>query len=335
MFLVFLLLCSVLERSRKVLPVLLLFVLFSGMDGWMAFVQNNWSDHLEWWAVHWQYSSNSTCLFWVFNQAVPAWLAALLLLHSLDEEASFGLLGSVTAIFSPLPLMGLAFLCLGIWLKNIATQKEKSLKERLLKPFSPVNIPALLGAVPIVLYLASNRSASGEYPHFEMMGDFFSSYLPFILIEWGIYALLMARYYRKDPMFYLMAFSLFIIPMITMGGYTNDFPMRVSIPALVMLMVYCGHFIQKAGTEQGPGKTAVLLLVACLTIGALTPLTEFKRGIEQTRYMTNHQMSYFRDDYGTVLGKGSHVRNFICEDTEKSFFYKYMAIPAEAKEENK
>ena len=29
-------------------------------------------NHIEWWANHWQYSSNTTQLFWVFNQALPA-----------------------------------------------------------------------------------------------------------------------------------------------------------------------------------------------------------------------------------------------------------------------
>ena len=38
--------------------------------------------HIEWWARFYQFSSFTTQLFWVFNQAVPAWIATLLVLST-------------------------------------------------------------------------------------------------------------------------------------------------------------------------------------------------------------------------------------------------------------
>ena len=89
--LIFLLMLSVAEVQTlgKVCLSLVLFVLFSGMDVLMArFNPEAWRHQIEWWAQCYQFSSNTTCLFWVYNQAVPAWLATMLLLSSPEDIGS-------------------------------------------------------------------------------------------------------------------------------------------------------------------------------------------------------------------------------------------------------
>lgn len=72
----------------KVCLSLVVFVLFSGMDMLMArYNPEAWRHQIEWWAQCYQFSSNTTCLFWVYNQAVPAWLATMLLLSALSPAA--------------------------------------------------------------------------------------------------------------------------------------------------------------------------------------------------------------------------------------------------------
>lgn len=57
----------------KVCLSLVVFLLFSGMDVLMArYNPEAWRHQIEWWAQCYQFSSNTTCLFWVYNQAVPA-----------------------------------------------------------------------------------------------------------------------------------------------------------------------------------------------------------------------------------------------------------------------
>ena len=67
----------------------LLLIFFSGMDalGVLLFAKDYptlWPpiQHLEIWSGNLQYSSFTTQLFWVFNQAVPAWLCIALILES-------------------------------------------------------------------------------------------------------------------------------------------------------------------------------------------------------------------------------------------------------------
>lgn len=60
---------------------LLFLIFFSGMDILGALYSSRLPDllaydamHLEWWTNDFQFSSLTTCLFWVFNQTVGAWL---------------------------------------------------------------------------------------------------------------------------------------------------------------------------------------------------------------------------------------------------------------------
>lgn len=113
-FLVYALICV--WRRKIVLWPLVILIFFGGMDiiGSNLFAEDAVSifgfDHLEWWAprqpYELQYSSNTTQLFWVFNQSVPVWLAVMLLF--LDESPKNILwVSSLTAITSILPFIGL------------------------------------------------------------------------------------------------------------------------------------------------------------------------------------------------------------------------------------
>ncbi|MBI5838937.1 MAG: hypothetical protein HZB19_02435 [Chloroflexi bacterium] len=70
-----------LKLKTSSLKAILLFIVFSGMDALGALIfagdyPTFWPpvQHLEIWGGNLQYSSFTTQLFWVFNQAVPAWL---------------------------------------------------------------------------------------------------------------------------------------------------------------------------------------------------------------------------------------------------------------------
>ena len=62
--------------------------------------------HLEWWPQYYQFSSVTTQLFWVYNQAVPAWLfSALLFLGEKPRNLVF--LSSLMILTSTLPFLGI------------------------------------------------------------------------------------------------------------------------------------------------------------------------------------------------------------------------------------
>ena len=325
LLLVFLLLLSVCNRRERVGRVLLVFIFFSGMDGMMCFLRNDWSPHIEWWAETWQYSSLTTSFFWVFNQAVPAWIVTLLFLHSVGETWSYALIGLVCTIYSPLPLVGLAVLCVGCFAISLIHQKEKGKEWK--QVFSPVNICALIAMIPVFLYLTSNHAAGGDPFRLEFFRDRYptaSRYLfrfgLFLLMEWGFYAAVVFSRFKKDPVFLLTCISLALIPLIKMGENYNDFPMRASIPGLVIICVYCIRFLSETPNHQG--RFLSFVLVAALAIGTFTPLTEIKRGADLFRA---NGSPVIEDDRGTILNSEIDVPYFICSEVTENFFYKYFA----------
>jgi hypothetical protein len=83
--------------------VLWIFFGFSGMDVVGFLIKNGWFplvDHIEWWSEYFQYSSNITQIFWVFNQSVPVWILLALLVQLEDNRFVAGV-SSLVFAYSP------------------------------------------------------------------------------------------------------------------------------------------------------------------------------------------------------------------------------------------
>ena len=98
--------------KKIVIWPLVVFMFFSGLDYVGALLGNSGtmkifeSDHLEAWSIHYQFSSITTQLFWVFNQAVPVWLAcALIFLGERPKNMIFT--WSLILLTSAFPFVGL------------------------------------------------------------------------------------------------------------------------------------------------------------------------------------------------------------------------------------
>lgn len=79
---------------------LFLLIFFSGFDALcmlsdiFSFVQ------LEWWNGLFQYSSNTTSVYWVFNQVIPIWLLLSLIINSKDSKDIL-FLSALSFFYSP------------------------------------------------------------------------------------------------------------------------------------------------------------------------------------------------------------------------------------------
>ncbi len=99
--------------SKKKLAVwpLLILICFSGLDALGVLLTcpeglTVFSDvHLEAWAPYYQFSSMTTQLFWVFNQAVPAWLLSALVFLG-EKPRSLLFLASLTILTATFPFVG-------------------------------------------------------------------------------------------------------------------------------------------------------------------------------------------------------------------------------------
>ena len=78
---------------KKNLTAVLIVILFSGLDivGKLIFdpefIKNyDITFHLEWWSFYYQFSSLTSQLYWVFNQAIPAWIITMLLYNEKNNK---------------------------------------------------------------------------------------------------------------------------------------------------------------------------------------------------------------------------------------------------------
>ena len=282
-----------------------LFVAFSGLDVIGEFAVTpavvalrpeaspflNW-DHIEPWAIGWQYSSNATLLFWVPNQALAGWIASGVLmytiLHSPRRKYSLFYWG-LTALWSPFVTIGLLPYLLAEFLLENGT-----LLKRLRRYISLPNLCGLLLLLVIGLFYSTKLYEMSPLLTADIPHGFSLSFaadaqakaiggaliLVFCLLEFGLYGILIYGT-RRDwdakakALFVTTLVCLALIPLYRYGA-TNDFAMRASIPALFVLAVFLGRALH-GRSLTGLKRIALTTLVI---LGSGTALVEFRRHVE-------------------------------------------------------
>ncbi len=258
----------------------LLLILFSGLDALgTLLIPGEYPtllpaiQHLEIWSGDLQYSSFTTQLFWVFNQAVPAWLCIVLVLGSENSQPGTCSLNpkvfiwSLCFFFAPLAALGLIPYLLMDWLKQTDFKS----------PFKHLH-PGLLLASGIVvlisfLYFSSNTAAR----EVGVRAPALQNFLVFFLLEGGILWLLLAPFKWHDPRWALTGLLLAVMPFIQIGS-GRDFVMRASIAPLFHLMIMTGESI----FHKAVPRSLLYPIYLLLFIGSLTPLYEINRSIQRT-----------------------------------------------------
>jgi hypothetical protein len=230
--------------------------------------------HLETWAGDLQYSSFTTQLFWVFNQAVPAWIGTALLLNGLKRRQMF-LLWALIFFFAPLAAAGLLPLLLVEFLRSSwqAHRQGETLRQSLAQLFSLPNLSGMWIALLTLLYFSANTAAQNRTWQPLAPAD----WLIFFSAEAGLFWAALAQRQRGEAQWYVAGGLLLIFPFIQIG-YGRDFVMRASIPSLFYLMVWVAEAISSPQTAR----PLRLILLVFLGIGMLTPLYEINRSIYRT-----------------------------------------------------
>lgn len=157
-------------RKKVSLWPLFIFIFFSGMDiigslcSEMSVAALWGTEHLERWPGIYQYSSMTTQLFWVFNQAIPAWLACVLLFLQPNSRNCVFIWVSIM-LTSTLPFIGLLpyivyICCVGDKPIHQYNSIKEWIKERWHRFGSIPNI-AGGGLIGILFFLYFCHNASG------------------------------------------------------------------------------------------------------------------------------------------------------------------------------
>ena len=197
---------------KKSILIALLFILFSGLDfiGIIFFrtqVQP-FVFHLDWWATFMQYSSFSTAMFWVFNQFIPIALITLLVFNERNIQ-NFGFLIVLALFFSPYPTASLGIFMLAYaFLQFITSQQKKTFI--LTQIFSIQNIIGVFWLLPVcILYFITNSEGIDRLWYIFDQTSLWRL-LIFLLLEFLLYALIIAPSYKKH-IFFVTSFYSYII----------------------------------------------------------------------------------------------------------------------------
>lgn len=376
--------------------ILAVFIGFSGLDLIGCVIEKwNWQTfmglmHLEWWSQGYQFSSNTTALFWVFNQAVPAWIATMLFLNE-KAPKNYVLIISSLLLAATFPAVGLTTIMIGKYIKSfIEAICKKEYNVLFLKTFSISNIGTLLFVSPaIISYLLMNSAIGKTKDNQYVLPDQFhltltmkilmvfiaaasvagllyiwkkrerikqenvlkfilgSSillilllvmvvthpetrriYFIFLALECGIYWLCLAPDYASCYLYYLIAATFLIFPMIHIGT-SIDFGMRASIPSLLILTVLSANklinwsYNRKLNKNTKIKSVSSIILIFFLCLGSITPFVEIGRGIYKV--VEAKTINLPADQIKTLNRyheSGRTYYNFVSENYENSIFYK-------------
>ncbi|MBP3821509.1 hypothetical protein J6G99_07700 [bacterium] len=274
--------------KKKVLWPVFLFIFFSGMDllgslqlyGFRSFEPFEITKHLEWYYPGYQFSSFTTQLYWVFNQAIPAWVITLLLFHQKDSK-NIIFLYSCMFLFSTIPAIGI-FPFVIYW----------SFKNNINSIFTLQNF---LGGSFILMvsytYLSNNIAGGHITFQFISASAFMWWFILFFMLEIGFYILYIIRYCCKEILLYICLFCFLVYPFIHIG-YSDDFCMRATIPALIIIFILITQTI--GNSEFYKNKLNLSILIFLLFIGSFTPMHEITR----TVIMTSHGITKAKADLG-------------------------------------
>ncbi len=300
---------------------------------------------VEWWANYlFQYSSITTQLYNVFNQAIPAWIVTLWILNQPQRKNDI-FVYSLLALFAPFPFIGLfpfilyRSLAPGIngrmWLRKNTDQNIEN-KPSLFQFFRQ-NIALqnfFAGGIVILVsctFLLSNTGAheNGFIWEFNpQTGSLILSYLLFCLVEFLILGLLIYKENSDKGLLILTLVVLSVIPLFKYGTW-NDFAMRVSIPPLIILFVLMIKNIWVESPQKRNFKNFLLksCIVTILLVGSITPLHEIHRSVNaliasQGRPVPQDMWLTF--DYGGAADKMATLPNFVLSNPDSRLFFKLL-----------
>lgn len=307
-------------KKISLVPLFIL-IFFSGADIVGTFLLHGklppLGSHIEWWTFM-QYSSMTTCLYWVFNQAVPAWLGTILFLLDKRIGARFFIVALVVA-FSPFPAIGL----LGILCILAVLDYHKGIPFD--RKFSRQTGYIIAGFLIFCLYYFFDKQ-TGRGLHLFLfsgypLGIFSPQYLLFVFIEFYCIAFCCNRIIADNKKIFIAAcVLLYIIPFVQIVS-TRDFIMRVSIPSLFILCIFVMKSLMKKSCHIST-KFYQCILVVLLVVGSITPLNEIYRSAFFTLFWNKHIIA---DKIGSLSIPERQTSTFCCTTFQDSFYWQVLA----------
>lgn len=299
-------------------------ILFGGWDFWVYFIENfNFikMGHVEWWATYFQYSSNTTQMYWVFNSSLPIWLITCLVMI-MPKNRYKAAVGSLAFAYNPFATVSMVF----IVLTDILGKRTEKILDKLKELCSIPNILTSLLMLVIwgCFYLQVNINGTSTdglifniYPEQKL----FVTYVLFLMVEIGVYFFAIGCSIDKDRFYWVTLIGLILMPMIKIGRY-NDWSLKAPVPLLFILMIMV---VKRYHVESTMKKKYAILAV--LFLGYMTSAVELQRNISGTLTMSQSDYTWHVVDSFEYIYTGE-------EGTDRMLAMQYLA-PRENKSWNR
>lgn len=312
--LVFYFLCRHLKTIHVLL--LLLFVLFGGMDVIPTLLNGNYHPllHMEWWHnAHQQFTSNTSLLYWVFNQSIVPWLIVAMLFNNLPAKNMF-FLCALCFFYAPFPFIGMVPVVAYFFFRSTG---RSNLFATL---FSFQNTVA---AAVVMLLMLGYTSAVPAEKNFNLYMRPFTSNLVFYLVEFLVLAALLFFTNRKKWLIVIIVACLVVMSFIQYR-HRPDLMMRASIPGLFILMIVSAE--QWLSEKRRGIKYALAILLA---IGAIGSLNEITRSVYYTgQYWYKKKIQKQEPAFSLLqppdLFRGNNPVIVSMTGSTRSFFYRVL-----------
>lgn len=259
-------------RLRYLLP----FILFSGLDiVYYLYSRQSLPDDflIEQWNKLSFWGSNTTLINWVYNQAIPSWVATMLLLNFGKVRGIPALTLCFLSISAPFSVVGLAPLALYYVVRTAVEGPSTAFKlKRLL---NAPNIIAAIGVVPVALYFSLNRSTNITFGIANLPIDIWLWQLAMLLLlEILVFVPFIFKQIRKSPEFYILLATCLACLFIQMKGRYGDFNSRVELPLNYFMTLQICIFIKNWSRLKRMVRVAFL---AVSLLAVVTPALETAR----------------------------------------------------------
>ena len=226
-----------------------------------------------------------------------------------------------TMMLSTIPFVGMMPFMAYFAIRNIRVRKIKGVRQNVLAliksvvSYENLMLGFLIGVLSFLFLFGNTSIAETSTKKTSYAPEVFvMQYLMTILFEVAIYFGVIYKYQKKNPLFYISFAWFLICPLIKVGS-GEDFCMRASIPAQVILFLLVAQSLMTAYQEKN--RRFLVILGVLIVISSFTAIHEVNRTISNTM-------------------KGNYVRQYIDEETimtggnfsgdiSNSIFYRYFA----------
>jgi len=354
---------SLRKKTYKLFPLALIFCLAGGLDFIGAYIFKDlsfsWSRHIEFWVEYYQYSSNTTLVYWAPQHAIPAWLLTGMVVTSIYKTQNLKYIAmsiAASILWSPFAIIGIfPYLIVLLFSYILSSQKRFFIFNSVSNTF---NIIALWTGGLYLLYIESNSFSfpiTVMWKVIENKRHFVATLLKFWFVEFGLLTFFVATYLlihffvymsknKKDSVslwqnwlealnknfnigsrqfgvFILSLAILIALPFFKMGIF-NDLVMRGSISALFVFWAIISKIILDTNIRpysQLRLDIGYFFILVTLIIGFLTGYSEIVRSVENYKFGPPSSAS--------VSSLGNEDRLELVNQRagkDNTFFYRYI-----------